>query len=51
MRHHGSNPLKYQDHRVELRLLPLKPMECEIPATAKIICRMMRHRLNRLETI
>jgi type 1 fimbriae regulatory protein FimB len=28
MRHHGSNPLKYQDHRVELRVLPLKPMEC-----------------------
>jgi len=28
MRHHGSNPLKYQDHRVELRALPLKPMEC-----------------------
>jgi len=29
MGRHGSNPLKYQDHRVELRALPLKPMECE----------------------
>jgi hypothetical protein len=28
MRYHGSNPLKYQDHRVERRALPLKPMEC-----------------------
>src|SRR5712691_8521934 len=27
-RHNGGNPLKYQDHRVGLRALPLKSMEC-----------------------
>jgi hypothetical protein len=29
MGHDGGNPLKYQDYRVGLRALPLKPMECE----------------------
>jgi len=27
-RHHEGNPLKYQDHRVGFRVLPLKAMEC-----------------------
>src|SRR5215468_5269029 len=29
MRHDGGNTLQYQDHREELRTLPLKAMECE----------------------
>src|SRR5687768_4038024 len=29
-RHHGGNTLKSQDYREGLRVLPLKPMECDI---------------------
>jgi hypothetical protein len=28
LRHNGGNPLKYQDHHVRFRALPLKAMEC-----------------------